>query len=80
MKNSAKILRYIGIFDLVTGTVSIIVAVYLYASGLKLFDAAGEVTATFIFMIIGVVFVINSPILFFVAKKNEEKNNSPVQY
>ncbi len=80
MKNSAKILRYVAIFDLLSGVVFIFLAVYHYISGQKLYDASGEMSTTFIFMIIGLVFLINSPIVFFIAKKNEEKNNSPVEY
>lgn len=80
MKNSARILRLIGTFDLITGFVLIIIAVFLYVSGQKLYDSSGEMTVTFILLIIGLVFLVNSPIVFFVAKRNEEKNNSPVQY
>jgi len=80
MKNSAKILKYVGMFDLLAGVVFIFLAVFLYISGQKLYDSAGEMTTTFIFMIIGLVFLINSPIVFFIAKKNEERNNSPVEY
>lgn len=80
MKNSSKVLKYIGIFDLLTGVVFIFLAVFLYISGQKLYDSAGEMTITFIFMIIGLFFLINSPIVFFVAKKTGERNNSPVEY
>jgi uncharacterized membrane protein HdeD (DUF308 family) len=80
MKNSARILRLVGTFDLLTGIVLIFLAVFFYISGQKLYDSSGEMTITFILLLIGVFFLINSPIVFFVAKKTEEKNNSPVQY
>jgi len=80
MKNSAKILKYVAIFDLLSGMIFIILAVYLYVSGQKLYNTSGEMTTTFIFMIIGLVFLVNSPIVFFIAKKAEEKHNSPVEY
>jgi len=80
MKNSARILRLVGTFDLLAGFALIVIAVFLYVSGQKLFDSSGEMSVTFILLIIGAVFLINSPIVFFIAKRNEEKNNSPVQY
>lgn len=78
MKNSARILRLVGTFDFVAGVVFIFLAVFLYISGQKLYDSTGEMTTAFIFMIIGLVFLVNSPIVFFIAKKNEERDNSPV--
>ena len=79
MKNSVRILRLIGTFDLLAGFILIVIAVFLYVSGQKLFDTSGEISGTFILLIIGLVFLVNSPIVFFIAKRTEERNNSAVQ-
>lgn len=80
MKNSARILRLVGTFDLLAGFILIVISVFLYVSGQKLFDTSGEMSVTFILLIVGAIFLVNSPIVFLIAKKTEEKNNSPIQY
>jgi divalent metal cation (Fe/Co/Zn/Cd) transporter len=80
MQNSAKILKLVATIELLTGVIFIFLAVFLYISGNKVFDTSGEVSATFIFMLVGLISLISSPILFFIAKRAEEKSNSPVQY
>ncbi len=80
MKDSPRILRLIGTFDLLAGFALIVIAVFLYVSGQKLFDSSGEMSVTFILLIVGLVFLVNSPIVFFIAKKTEEKRSSQIQH
>ena len=77
---SPKIIRLVATIELLTGVVFIFLAVILYISGQKIMDSSGEMSITFIFMLVGLISLISSPILFFIAKRTEEKNNSPVQY
>ncbi len=77
---SPKTLRLVATIELLTGVVFIFLAVILYISGQKIVDSSGEMSITFIFMLVGLISLISSPILFFIAKRAEEKNNSPVQY
>ncbi|RPI17779.1 MAG: hypothetical protein EHM58_07965 [Ignavibacteriae bacterium] len=79
MKSKTKILRLIANIELFIGFIILIITAFLYFMADRFGDKIGESTPL-ILLIIGIVLLIDYPILLFVARKIDEKNPSPVEY
>lgn len=78
MKSRTKILRLIANIELLISFVILIITAVLYFMGGRLFDKISESTIL-ILLIVGLVLLIDYPILNWVAKRVEAKNPSPVE-
>jgi len=72
MQNKSKIIKVLALVELLTGTMFMVLAVIMYASGNKITAEEEGLSITFVFMILGMVSFISSPILYFVARRMEE--------
>lgn len=79
MNSSPKVLKLVATIELFTGVIFIFLAVIMYLTGEKIGNPSDEVSVTFIFMVIGLISLLSSPILFFVAKRAEERSNTQAE-
>lgn len=73
MQSRTKILKLIASVELFVGFILLLVTAFLYFMGEKFFGNIGESTLL-ILLIIGGIFIIDYPVLNYVARRIEEKN------
>jgi len=80
MQNKSKTLRFIAKIELFSGSVFIFLGVFFFVMKDSILGQASDNTVPFVFLLIGIVSFLNVPILYFLARKIDEKNPSPVEY
>lgn len=78
--NKSKRLKLVAKIELFIGFIMILVSVILYSFREKIFSNEEDYYVALVFLVIGLASFMNVPILYFLAKKEEEKNPSPVEY
>lgn len=78
--NKSKRLKLVAKIELFIGFIMILVSVILYSFREKIFSNEEDYYVALVFLSIGLVSFINVPILYYLAKKEEEKNPSAVEY
>ena len=80
MQNKSKTLRFLAKIDLVGGFVFTFLGVLFFVMKDSILGQASDNTVPFVFILIGLFSFLNVPILYFLARKIDEKNPSPVEY
>lgn len=78
--NKSKRLKLVAKLELFIGFIMILVSVILYSFREKIFSNEEDYYVALVFLSIGLASFINVPILYYLAKKEEEKNPSAVEY
>ena len=76
MQSKPKIIKMLALIELITGTIFMLLAVLMYASGSRITAEEQGISMTFVFMILGLISFISSPILYFIARRMEEGTGS----
>lgn len=79
MQSKTKIIKILALIELFTGVIFMVLAVLMYASGNKISAEEEGLSITFVFLILGLVSFISSPILYFIARRMEEGTNQTSQ-
>lgn len=72
MQSKSKIIKILALIELLTGTIFMLLAVIMYASGNRISAEEEGLSITFVFIILGLISFISSPILYFIARRMEE--------
>jgi hypothetical protein len=80
MQNKSKTLRFIAKIDVFSGLAFTFLGVLFFVMKDSIFGQAADDTVPLVFVLIGLFSFLNVPILYFLARKIDEKNPSPVEY
>jgi len=72
MQSKTKIIKILALIELFTGLIFMVLAVLMYASGNRISAEEEGLSITFVFLILGLISFISSPILYFIARRMEE--------
>jgi hypothetical protein len=72
MQSKSKIIKILALIELLTGTIFMLLAVIMFVSGNKITAEEQGISITFVFLILGLISFISSPILYFIARRIEE--------
>jgi uncharacterized membrane protein len=72
MQSKPKIIKMLALIELLTGTIFMLLAVLMYSMGSRITAEEQGISMTFVFMILGLISFISSPILYFIARRMEE--------
>jgi prepilin signal peptidase PulO-like enzyme (type II secretory pathway) len=76
MQSKPKIIKLLALIELLTGTIFMLLAVMMYSWGDRITAEESGISMTFVFMILGLISFISSPILYFIARRMEEGTNN----
>ena len=73
MQKRSKVLKIVALMELMIGIIFILLAFLLYKSGDTISSDKSGLPLTFVFLVMGMVSFIGSPVIYFIAKRMEEK-------
>ncbi len=76
MQKRSKALKLAALMELLVALIFILLAVLMYISGDVITPEKSGLPLTFVFLVIAMVSLIGSPILYFIAKRMEEKETA----
>jgi Zn-dependent protease with chaperone function len=80
MQKRSKTLKVIALMELLIGIIFILLAFLMFKSGDSISAEKSGLPLTFVFLVMGMVSFIGSPVLYFISKRMEEKENADYIY
>ena len=75
MQKRSKALKIVALMELMIGIIFVLLAFLMYKSGDAISSDKSGLPLTFVFLVMGMVSFIGSPVLYFISKRMEEKEN-----